>query len=115
MMTGFYAEMEKALETERLVKLMTTGEANGNRGPDRQGRWRAAGPYETQVERDDTSMEALDTLLLSRIQFAANISFHILFPDRSPSHWGWSCVLPPHPLNAQERRPTKWMAGPIAS
>ena len=25
-------------------------------------------------------MEALDTLLLSRIQFAANISFHILFP-----------------------------------
>ena len=25
-------------------------------------------------------METLDTLLLSRIQFAANISFHILFP-----------------------------------
>jgi cytochrome d ubiquinol oxidase subunit I len=25
-------------------------------------------------------MEAFDTLLLSRIQFAANISFHILFP-----------------------------------
>jgi cytochrome d ubiquinol oxidase subunit I len=25
-------------------------------------------------------MEALDTLILSRIQFAANISFHILFP-----------------------------------
>jgi cytochrome d ubiquinol oxidase subunit I len=31
----------------------------------------------------------MDALLLARMQFAANISFHILFP--TISRWCWAC------------------------
>ena len=37
-------------------------------------------------------MEMMDTLLLSRIQFAANISFHILFPTITIA-LGWVLVF----------------------
>lgn len=52
-------------------------------------------------------MEALDTLILSRIQFAANISFHILFPTITIA-LGW--VLFFFRVRYAQTRDDKWMA-----
>jgi cytochrome d ubiquinol oxidase subunit I len=52
-------------------------------------------------------MEALDTLILSRIQFAANISFHILFPTITIA-LGW--VLLFFRIRFTQTRDDKWMA-----
>ncbi|MFW5654387.1 MAG: cytochrome ubiquinol oxidase subunit I [Roseicyclus sp.] len=52
-------------------------------------------------------MEALDTLILSRIQFAANISFHILFPTITIA-LGW--VLFFFRVAFSRTRDDKWMA-----
>jgi cytochrome d ubiquinol oxidase subunit I len=52
-------------------------------------------------------MEALDTLLLSRIQFAANISFHILFPTITIA-LGW--VLFFFRVRFAQTGDDKWMA-----
>ncbi|QFU08738.1 Cytochrome bd-I ubiquinol oxidase subunit 1 [Rhodobacteraceae bacterium THAF1] len=52
-------------------------------------------------------MEALDTLILSRIQFAANISFHILFPTITIA-LGW--VLLFFRLRFARTGDEKWMA-----
>lgn len=52
-------------------------------------------------------MEAFDTLLLSRIQFAANISFHILFPTITIA-LGW--VLLFFRLRFARTGDDKWMA-----
>jgi len=52
-------------------------------------------------------MEALDTLILSRIQFAANISFHILFPTITIA-LGW--VLFFFRVRFAQTRDDKWMA-----
>ncbi|MFP4405079.1 cytochrome ubiquinol oxidase subunit I [Rhodosalinus sp.] len=52
-------------------------------------------------------MEALDTLLLSRIQFAANISFHILFPTITIA-LGW--VLLFFRVRFAQTQDDKWMA-----
>ncbi|MDU8942910.1 cytochrome ubiquinol oxidase subunit I [Ovoidimarina sediminis] len=52
-------------------------------------------------------MDALDTLLLSRIQFAANISFHILFPTITIA-LGW--VLFFFRLRFTQTGDEKWMA-----
>ena len=52
-------------------------------------------------------MEALDTLLLSRIQFAANISFHILFPTITIA-LGW--VLFFFRVRYAQTGDDKWMA-----
>ncbi|MEJ6393650.1 cytochrome ubiquinol oxidase subunit I [Gymnodinialimonas sp. 2305UL16-5] len=52
-------------------------------------------------------MEALDTLLLSRIQFAANISFHILFPTITIA-LGW--VLFFFRVRFSQTSDEKWMA-----
>ena len=51
-------------------------------------------------------MEALDTLILSRIQFAANISFHILFPTITIA-LGW--VLLFFRVRFAQTRDEKWM------
>jgi cytochrome d ubiquinol oxidase subunit I len=52
-------------------------------------------------------MEALDTLILSRIQFAANISFHILFPTITIA-LGW--VLFFFRVRFAQTGDDKWMA-----
>jgi cytochrome d ubiquinol oxidase subunit I len=52
-------------------------------------------------------MEALDTLILSRIQFAANISFHILFPTITIA-LGW--VLFFFRVRFSQTGDDKWMA-----
>ena len=52
-------------------------------------------------------METLDTLILSRIQFAANISFHILFPTITIA-LGW--VLFFFRVRYAQTRDDKWMA-----
>lgn len=52
-------------------------------------------------------MEALDTLILSRIQFAANISFHILFPTITIA-LGW--VLLFFRIRFTQTGDDKWMA-----
>jgi len=52
-------------------------------------------------------MEALDTLILSRIQFAANISFHILFPTITIA-LGW--VLLFLRVRFAQTADDKWMA-----
>ncbi|WP_293573008.1 cytochrome ubiquinol oxidase subunit I [Phaeobacter sp.] len=52
-------------------------------------------------------MEALDTLILSRIQFAANISFHILFPTITIA-LGW--VLFFFRIRFTQTGDDKWMA-----
>jgi cytochrome d ubiquinol oxidase subunit I len=52
-------------------------------------------------------MEALDTLILSRIQFAANISFHILFPTITIA-LGW--VLFFFRVRFAQTSDDKWMA-----
>src|SRR6056297_944901 len=52
-------------------------------------------------------MEALDNLILSRIQFAANISFHILFPTITIA-LGW--VLFFFRVRFAQTRDDKWMA-----
>ncbi|PRY94416.1 cytochrome bd-I ubiquinol oxidase subunit 1 apoprotein [Hasllibacter halocynthiae] len=51
-------------------------------------------------------MEALDTLVLSRIQFAANISFHILFPTITIA-LGWALLF--FKLRFQWTGDAKWM------
>jgi len=51
-------------------------------------------------------MDAIDTLLLSRIQFAANISFHILFPTITIA-LGW--VLLFFRIRFAQTRDEKWM------
>ena len=51
-------------------------------------------------------MEVLDTLLLSRIQFAANISFHILFPTITIA-LGW--VLLYFKIRYTRSREERWM------
>ncbi|MEM9477446.1 MAG: cytochrome ubiquinol oxidase subunit I [Pseudomonadota bacterium] len=51
-------------------------------------------------------MEAIDTLLLSRIQFAANISFHILFPTITIA-LGW--VLLFFRVRFAQTQDEKWM------
>ncbi len=92
LMTGWYADVEK-LETERLVQLLGLGSkvvrvlemkdrltvlparsfaASHRRQPDDTSTRRHSPP--------ESHMTALDPLLLARIQFGANISFHILFP-----------------------------------
>jgi len=52
-------------------------------------------------------MEAFDTLVLSRIQFAANISFHILFPTITIA-LGW--VLFFFRVRFSQTKDDKWMA-----
>jgi len=52
-------------------------------------------------------MESLDTLILSRIQFAANISFHILFPTITIA-LGWVLLFFKLRFNATQDE--RWMA-----
>jgi hypothetical protein len=107
LMTDWFDDVQK-LDSETLASLMKMGSRVQKLLEVKDRMKQAASAWATFATEGGGAMDSLDPLLLARIQFAANISFHILFPTITIA-LGWVLLSSRLRFTCAPVRRTGWM------